>query len=144
MNRPRLRRLIEVLEKVRDEERPFCMDVWVAAIPDDEPPLLTVPVQDCGTASCALGWAARDPVLRAEGLGFYGGCTAPHYKEGSRIMGSMGLRAGADFFEIGYQQSAELFLPSRYPGGQNEAEPSRISPDEVIAKIKKLLDDEED
>ena len=53
MNKERLERLIVVMERVRDQREFFDMDYWT---------------RKCGTASCALGWAASDPSFREQGL----------------------------------------------------------------------------
>lgn len=62
MNIEALHQLRRVLKQVRDEKRPFEITGWSRATKDGGvPPPLTTPVNECGTASCAAGWAARDP-----------------------------------------------------------------------------------
>src|SRR5882724_5960206 len=56
-----LQQLIRVLEKVREDDRPFDMSSWYDDENSQDIKLLTMPAEDCGTASCAAGWAARDP-----------------------------------------------------------------------------------
>jgi hypothetical protein len=59
MNIDALKHLIVVLEQIKKEKRPFDLGNWVTY--DQNNPT-------CGTACCAMGYAALDPVFQAAGL----------------------------------------------------------------------------
>lgn len=62
----RLRMLLRVGERVRREQLPFDMRVWVwVDCPHSED---GEPEEICGSAGCIIGWAARDPEVMATGL----------------------------------------------------------------------------
>lgn len=112
MRRDRLLRLIEVLEQVKQDGRPFDMGRWVGSGSDTTVGLLDIPVEECGTASCAFGWAARDPVHRAQGI---------ELKWHSQMLmwvpefaGRMGFAAAETFYEITERQAIWLFDPPSY------------------------------
>jgi len=62
MNIEALKHLIAVLEKIKREKRPFDLGNWVTY--DKNKPV-------CGTACCAMGYAALDPTFQAAGLTFH-------------------------------------------------------------------------
>ena len=139
MNIQRLHRLIQIMEKVRDEKRPLYMGAWVMRQYDDwgglRPiPSLATPPEECGTASCALGWAARDHEFIKEGLSLSG--VAPHYI--GPYHDYYGYTAGAKFFGITMDQSLHLFSPDAYGV---EISPSDITPDMVIEHIREVMRD---
>lgn len=62
MNIDALKHLISILEQIKKEKRPFDLGNWVTYNQNN-------PV--CGTACCAMGYAALDPVFQAAGLTFH-------------------------------------------------------------------------
>lgn len=62
MNIDALKHLISILEQIKKEKRPFDLGNWVTYNKNN-------PV--CGTACCAMGYAALDPVFQAAGLSFH-------------------------------------------------------------------------
>ena len=141
MNTERLKHLIEVMEKVLDEERPFDISLWIntQALPLDENrsyivPLLDVPAHQCGTAACALGWATRDPEFRKQGLTFDPDVCTPLYIDGEHHW--RWEDAGAAFFGITSAQAEYLFFASGY----DVETLKEVTPDRVIEHIHDLLD----
>ena len=123
----RLHRLVEILVKVRDEARPLNMDYWVGSeeTPDDiHIPSLDVPVHECGTASCALGWAARDPDFNKQGLHFFDLST--------RYDDCVGYNAGREFFGLTWDEAYELFDPDAYP--------SDVTVNDVIDRVMDVIE----
>lgn len=117
MNLSRLERLIVVLERVHALRRHFDMERWTTA---------------CGTASCALGWAAVDPVLKRQGLHLEGFPTRrlPVFED------CYEARAGGRFFDISLDCAIYLFYPNSY-----ELPPHRrtIRPRDVIRHIREVI-----
>jgi hypothetical protein len=115
MNIPRLERLILVLERVQTKGRFFDMEHWT---------------RRCGSASCAIGWGAVDPVLRRQGLrlesGLYGKWKFPVFD------GARGFNAVSWFFEISGETADHLFTPERYQQVQ-------VRPEHVIERIREVL-----
>jgi len=100
----RLTQLLRVLRQVRDEARPFDQAVWARG---RTAPLLTTPVNECGTASCAAGWAARDPWFVKQGFALNDdrGCDnlSPEFRA------ARGSAACRMFFELSYDETEHLF-----------------------------------
>lgn len=68
---------------------------------------------ECGTVACILGWAASIEDFRERGLKYdlnLGEVT---------FTGCYGTTAGAEFFNIPYQISIQLFMPDLYAFGSN-------------------------
>lgn len=105
----RLKRLVTVLERVQADpvkKREFDMGTWATKTPD------------CGTHLCACGWAASDPVLHRQGLGF-GGFEATWFDKSTKVAeltyeGLGGFDAAAEFFGIGSSDAWHLFDPAEY------------------------------
>lgn len=134
MRTDRLERLVAVLERVDREERPFDMGAWVRSPLMVDSRYHDIPTLDdikrCGTASCALGWAARDTWHRDRGLRF-------KWHDGARSWfpsfdGEYGLRAAVAFYEISYDQAADLFDPTSYAS-------LNIAPWRVVNRVNALL-----
>jgi len=118
-----LQQLIRVLEKVREDDRPFDMSSWYDDENSQDIKLLTMPAEDCGTASCAAGWAARDPWFIERGfklveLNEDDETLIVHYGE------SYGYDACMDFFKLPIETTTYLF------GGQN--------PDDIESTIRRI------
>ncbi len=68
---------------------------------------------NCGTIACAFGWAALDPELRAEGLGYRAHSALsgvePFYEKSS------GYDAAVEFFHLSHEEVMRLFCPQMYP-----------------------------
>lgn len=114
MNRERLEHLKEILAKVPEDE--FDMDHWTPAEAER---------YDCGTACCALGWAAQDPQFNDEGLSIVG-CWI-EYND------AHDMKAGMWFFELNYEKASHIFLPSRYVN-------TSVTPQDVISHIDDVLE----
>ncbi len=110
MNIERLQHLITVLENVPAER--FDLAEW-----------------QCGTTACAVGWAALDPVFNKQGLrlteGPYGN-PRPEYEN------DVNWPAVVGFFDLGYEDTIELFADYSYPEG--------ATAQDVIARIKEKLE----
>lgn len=166
MNTERLNHLITILEGVERANLAFNLDNWVsnAAMPD-----LARPTTDnlvgsldasCGTACCAMGYAALDPDFRAEGLSMT--LETRDYNSGRgrwvetpvasiqdfntlirnqdlqigfggiAFDGVEGFRAAAAFFDIAVYDADTLFSPDSYHGRP-------VTPERVIERIRDLL-----
>lgn len=130
-NIERLQQLVRVLEQVRDEKRPFDMEWWADAF---DPPSITTPVNECGTASCAAGWAARDPWFRRRGFdmgrekswwGFWR--PAVVLKKKGRIT-HRGFEAAIEFFALTQEEASDLF-------GENHSNSIRAA----ITRVKRMI-----
>jgi hypothetical protein len=114
MNRERLEHLITVLERVERERLPFDMGTLGGG-------------EDCETATCAEGWAARDPKFQSAGL---------HITEDAvghivAFDGKTSYSALATFFDI-HEDDAEFIF---------DAHPKIDwrNPQYVIARIREVL-----
>lgn len=87
----RFAQMIRAIEKAPPEQ--FDMSSWIEGTPR------------CFTAACALGWAAMDPKLKAEGLKFYG--NTPFFRT-RRGLGR-GFGAAQLFFDISCKDADRLF-----------------------------------
>lgn len=139
MNRERLEMLIALLRDVEKRQLPFDMERWLGK----SEPL-------CGTAACALGYAALDPSFRALGLrleyadiGTTGVVTSieqfnvlaqnitltiyPVYA------GSSGFEAGMAFFDVNDDASSHMFDPAYYVGNE------QITPSDVIEHVEEVI-----
>lgn len=136
MNREALLQVRRVLEKVRDEERPFNMMFWSEK--DKIPHSITVPVAECGTASCAAGWAARDPWFQERGLRL-----EKPYPDSDSLFPKLGRQIGFDamalLLDISRRDAHYLFDPWDYPHWPECPRHDRITPDMVIERIDDLL-----
>lgn len=63
MNYKRMSMMIPLLQQVHQEGRGFDIGGWVMKLIGSTPD-----PRNCGTAACAIGWAAQDPWFIAEGL----------------------------------------------------------------------------
>lgn len=80
----------------------------------------------CGSAACFLGWCARDPELQKEGLNVDVESRIPRYERWT------GESAAARFFDLNYDQSERLVMPTRYYG-------TGITPENVIERIDEII-----
>ena len=97
MNKERLEHLITVLEGVKAASLPFNLNNWIAHHESNDQTTGNA-VESCGTACCALGYAALDPVFRAQGLSM--NALVMTYKEGdmsSSIVSEMPIASIAEF-----------------------------------------------
>lgn len=115
MDISKMRHLKTVLEGVRDRGDRFDINIWHQR------------GKHCGTAACALGWAAEDPTFRSQGLGLipigYGGSVPIFMVHG-------GLAAGMMFFGLYESETVWLF----------KAEAREQSIHEVIRRVQFLID----
>ena len=168
MHVERLKRLIRIMERVRDEEFKFNMASWVST--DDD-----CSDVKCGTSCCALGWAALDPENNAEGLmwvrraiydvnqtplssleelaSFYITHTKSFVADSdpAKIIFTgdldcvFNLDVGAKFFELSDIQTKALFLPNRMRDVINLNELDQVNynehltPNHVIFVINAIL-----
>jgi len=68
---------------------------------------------ECGTVACMLGWAATIEDFRERGLHYDLNLGEVVYQN------SFGTNAGAEFFNIPYRISIQLFMPDLYAFGSN-------------------------
>ena len=114
----RLNRLIEILEKVPEEL--FDMTIWATR-------------RNGMFAGCACGWASQSPEFQKDGLSFeIGDCGMVSYNDilTGKVKGTYGM---ANFFEIDYATADRLFESDFYNA------PEKITPADVIARIRELL-----
>lgn len=119
-NVPRLLHLITVLQNVEATGANFNMGTWLYQ-------------NECGTTACAFGWAALDPVFRAQGL-----TTKRREINWTPITmlvptfdGATGYTAAARFFEIPYNDAYTVFRPREFM--------DNTDPQDVIDRINRLL-----
>lgn len=85
--------------------------------------------KECGTTACAVGWACALPQFQALGLKFRH--TYPVLsRKGKPDKGSWD--AVEEFFDIGQEESAYLFLDTRYLESES-------GPSDVAARIRKFV-----
>lgn len=151
MNVDRLNHLITVLEQAQLKEHRFYMGYWADV--DPEKPTI------CGTAACALGTAAFDPVCIDDGLAMQATyrddlgdrhewlltdkaawdrafAAIPDYDVEfvPEYDGQTGFEAGAIYYGINMEQANYLFDPGRY--SRNTA---NITPQDVIVHVQEVL-----
>ena len=89
---------------------------------------------ECGTVGCMLGWAAAIEEFRERGLKY-------DLNLGEvRLIDSFGTVAGAEFFNIPYPVSIQLFMPDYYGFGskkQNQGE--KVTKDDAIERLEVLI-----
>ena len=159
MIRHRLERLLTVMNAVIADNKPFRMSAWMASLSDfedwqqrqaDEPNL------ECGTACCAAGYGALDPILQDEGLHMVmldeddeeiakifsvddfkaAAKFNEHYTRMSICYdGEFDFEATAAFFGIDQEAAEYLFNDGSYPTGV-------IRPNQVVERIKEVLTSE--
>ena len=129
MRADRLKKAIETLRDISARQLPWNMAEWFASPKWD----------DCGTAACALGWICRQEWAQKAGL--RGDITGmPIYGDGA-----YGVDAGAEFFEIDYDEANWLFMPSQYGewvvsgGGREVWYSKRATPDMVADRMERIL-----
>lgn len=159
MNRDRLTHMITVLEAVRDQKKNFDLNHFATNVVDGEVEEVfcrdTGPVinEPCGTACCAVGYAAMDPYFMKLGLRLQFTPIGSIYPElydpkvhGSVIqintsfpaipvyeLGDHAWDTVCDFFDISEDTADYLFFSESY--GDNEV----TTPDMVIERIKGVL-----
>jgi hypothetical protein len=151
MNRERLEHLIDVLLEVDRKERGFSLETWAGNINSVmDCSLVHAEPNTCGTACCALGYAALDPQFRREGLklfvraqgrGWHVGqlldrthSTMPKTVDISFVdfHGYQHFYAAAVFFGIEEETAKWLFHPSRY-------DHNRVKPIDVRRRVRYVL-----
>lgn len=120
----RLRDLLTILEEVRDAQAPFNMALFAES-------------EDCGTAACSLGWAARSRKFQRQGLSLerrddWGNGILPVIKDQDGSIQHSGIGAGQFFFDISYEQACYLFTPSGFTN-------NRPRVDQAIERVKELI-----
>jgi hypothetical protein len=150
----RLDRLKFIMRQVAIDNLPFDMEGWVTVKFNYEPQDLKNVPSICGTACCAAGYAALDPIFQDEGLflrvideadeihhifSFDDIKTLslretidPDYIEVA-YDGYTGLAATQAFFEISCNSAIYLFSPHNYPKKED------ITPEMVIARIDEVI-----
>lgn len=99
----------------------------------------------CGSACCALGWAAVDPLLSSQGLYLKKAVGFGH--DVIRFKESKNYEAGARFFDITERQSKYLFDPESFMydslildnDGNTLYDSDLITPQHVITRIDEIL-----
>lgn len=137
MNVEALQRLIHILENVEKQGLPFNINSWWDIHPsgfsigqDLEKP--------CGTAACAIGWAACDPWFKEQGLSIRAEALSksgnpkwlvPHFQ------GARGFEAAAKLFGIEVYVAQVLFDPHEYFPDEDVG----TTPRDVIDRINHLI-----
>lgn len=159
----RLQHLKTILQNVQDQKKNFFMGAWAAPIRDgivdifadlsSSSPVIHEP---CGTAACALGYAAMDPQFFEEGLRL-------KYREADEILkiynprtdgtiypwmaypyfyhtGDSGYEAAIEFFGISHNQAHYLFDPEEYvPVDWDDDDGPVITAVDVIARVDEVI-----
>lgn len=147
----RLRLLKTVLGDVPIDHKGFDMDSWaqhgdpMGQTPENAPHLDGV-LPGCGTACCALGYAALRPEFQALGLKitydrdrYLRPVWSPLYE------GRLDFAAGRALFGLEDGEELHLFAPTRYADPDPDTDPEdgqpelRITPAMVIARIDELI-----
>ena len=125
MNTERLLRARAIMERVRDQQKPFDLADWFEH-PFDRP-------DDCNTAACFFGWCCRDKQFQSEGLTVVLGM--PEFRAGpaNRRRKYVGLPACMHFFEISEFRTRFLTLPEAYYRGV------KVTPQDVIEHLDLIL-----
>lgn len=97
----RLQHLITVLAAVPASDLDMCS--WF-----EEP----WQIESCGTAGCAFGYAALDPVFNKQGLGRFQNTVV--YAQAGRRYIVQGFAAAERFFGITQEESNYIFMPTSY------------------------------
>jgi hypothetical protein len=131
MKQERLEMLIDVLQRVQDDDLPFDMGAWIER------------KSPCGTSACALGYAALDPRFQALGLRMvtrkgdilsieqYNDMAMEAWTKFRQTIimdvsyqGEDAYRAGSLLFDISLAASAALFDPETY--GRLDTKPCHV------------------
>jgi hypothetical protein len=82
----RLERLKAVLREVEEQQKPFNIGAWMAKTHPATQELVNGHNLGafCGTACCAMGWAAFDPELRGQGLHMIVRTILPDFSDGPK------------------------------------------------------------
>ena len=127
MNIERLTKLAELLYWVAAEHKPFDLTVWIN---DQDPYSETFDPQrkagECGTAACAVGYAACDPWFNAQGLSLVDG--EPAIRDVEEGWDSVEI-----FFDLGEGDARHLFCSSRYCAGPE------TGPSQVATRIREFI-----
>ncbi len=149
--------LLEVLQRVEADGRPFSLESWVWVSPN---------LHECGTVCCAVGWAAQDRRMNKEGLHLVRHSTDASGKivgnrwisvtdlpkaaagqhwgpEGTYVimpafLEAIGFDAVEAFFGISRDQACWLFASYRYP----RENATKIG--EVIERVQAMMAGGED
>lgn len=124
MNRERLERTLEILDRVPPER--FDLEIWSRR-------------GDCGTVACAIGHLAADPRSVAEGFTLRRderrGIAVPTWYNATGPS-AVGWNAVALYLDIPYEDAERLFSSERY-----DADDDR-SPRVVAARVRAYLNGE--
>lgn len=123
----RLKRLVVVLEEVRDDpkrNREFDIGAWAEE------------TKSCGTHYCACGWGTLDPILAAEGLGLVRSTRKANEFRLS-YGGLFDFDAAGSFFDLTYSTALDLFSPDAYGDEDDEIRDPSIQ--EVIDRINLVV-----
>lgn len=124
----RLKKLAEILSKIKDKEY-FFMHNWVTHHGKGAPHLTEDNQLGCGTAACALGYAAMHPEFTRRGL------KLRKYSHGSSpsrwtptFEGASTFEAGERFFGITPPQACRIFTSQ-----------AGNTPRQVAASVRRLI-----
>lgn len=129
MNKKRIKKLIEILERV--PKRQFNMAIWIKNdyISDNNKRSVSKAIKK-GMIGCVVGWAAQSKSFNRQGFqrdlagGFY--YVKP---SGVKYHGVSGL---ATFLDISTTEARDFVYDHNYPDGE-------IKPKHAIKKLKRLL-----
>ena len=134
MNVERVKKLLEVLKRVRDEQRPFNIMLWR----NDSAVFKLCPETGCGTQCCAAGWYVllakpEDLELSELSLRWY---TVKHTRKKMYGEPLMMYEALQEHFGYGVDWYA-VFNPECYGSS------SVVCVEEVIGRVEKILEAQE-
>lgn len=124
----RMKKLLKVLETVRDEERKFDINRWVSGITDEDRKLRTLNRENvsCDTVACAAGWyclmANESLKLKRVMFNFY-----------PNISGDSASDSVENHFGLTLETYSHLFLPCGYHMMRE------VTVKDVISRVKRLL-----
>lgn len=133
----RCQNLIRVLEEVRNEGRLFNLGVWMTTDPAEH--LYNIPEGTCGTAACAIGWAAQDPWFIRRGLTLHltsagsDNMYEPILLRGKHC-GNTHWSAVRIFFNMSSHEAHEIFSVGSYP--------EDVTINDVIQRVQQYITEE--
>lgn len=156
MHMERIDRLESILRGVKAAKKNFYMGAWIDYEHD-----ATDDGETCGTACCAMGYLALDPIARSEGLHLdvtatfpgatYGSRVEEHFVPESvidfnaRVKGSLEcdaypvyggrthMQAAAAYLNISDNAAYYLFDPQAYPKNWG-----KVAPDDVLERLEEV------
>jgi hypothetical protein len=137
MNVEALEQVIRVLDNVETQDKPFDLQHWVSPIYEDREirekgwfrERVRIERHQCGTAGCAIGWAAVDPWFVEHGFHLQLRASDQYVRP---VFGNHeNWGAVAKFFGLSKKEAHLLFDEPSYIG--------KVTPTEVAIRIKAFI-----